>query len=270
MNTVLFALLILSGSAVLLLLLATGFVFGYAQVILWKRPIMRFYEERRSQKDYCPYEQIPKKMKEYMIAFEDSHFLEHRGFRSDSIRYAFKRNRREKMIICGGSTITQQLAKNIYFHFRKSYFRKILELIIAVRIEHTLSKESILELYLNIIYFGNGKYGICDAAEFYFDSDIRSLTTNQMFILACMVAAPTAGNPVQHPEVFGRLRSKWLKLKQNGQLVVPAEDAAVISVHPIERLDPDLRANDAYTMQFSHSAPMINERFGPTLKRRRK
>ena len=267
MNTVLFVLLFISVSVVTLILLAIAFVYGYAQVVMWKRPIMRFYEERSSQKDYCPYEQIPKKMAEYVVTIEDDRFFDHKGFRYDSIRYAYKRNRKEKKIIAGGSTITQQLAKNMYFHFRRSYFRKIIELVIAIRIEHKLSKEKILELYLNIIYFGNGQYGICDAAEFYFDNDVRSLSINQIFILACIIAAPTASNPIQHPDVFWRIRNQWLSVKKNGYFVVPAEDAAVIRENSIERIDPKLKVNDEYTIHFPETIPMINERFGPPYDR---
>lgn len=269
MNTVLFVLLFISVSVVTLILLAIAFVYGYAQVVMWKRPIMRFYEERSSQKDYCPYQQIPKKMTEYIAIVEDEYFFEHKGYRSESIRYAFKCNRKAKEIVSGGSTITQQLAKNMYFNFRRSYFRKIVELIIAIKLERTLSKKRILELYLNIIYFGNGKYGICDAAEFYFNCDVRSLSLNQMFILSCLVAVPTAGNPVQHPEVFGRIRSKWLDLKKDGRFVVPEEDAAVIRANTVEKLDPMLRDNDEFTRNYPQTIPMINERFGPAWKRLR-
>ena len=262
MDTILFALMITAGSVFALILLSAAFFFGYAKLLMLKRPLLRFYEERKAQQDFCPYEQIPPKMKEYIVAVEDEYFFEHKGYRKEAIKYAFRHNRKAKQIVIGGSTITQQLVKNIYFHFRKSYLRKMIELIIAVKAEKVLGKERILELYLNIIYYGNGKYGICDAAEFYFKKDIRTLTINQMFILACVVAAPTAGNPIQHPEVFERIRNKWLDLVLHGRHVVPEEDAAVIRKYNAKMLDPELRENDEYTKDFPQTIPLINERFG--------
>ena len=269
MNTILFALLIAAGSAAGLILLGAAFILLYAQVLMIKRPLLRFYEERSSQADYCPYEQLPEKMKEYILTVEDDYFFEHKGYRKEAIQYAFRHNRKAKRIVIGGSTITQQLVKNIYFHFRKSYLRKAAELIIAIQAERRLGKERILELYLNMIYYGNGKYGICEAAEFYFNKDIRELTINQMFILACVVAAPTAGNPIQHPEVFERIRNKWLDLVMHGRHVVPEEDAAVIRQYTAERLDPELRENDEFTRNYPQTIPLINERFGPQAYRKK-
>ena len=263
MHTILFALLIAIASAAALVLLAAAFFIIYAHMLMKKRPLMSFYNERSAQADYCPYDQLPDKMKEYIVIVEDEHFFEHKGYRKEAIKKAFRHNRKVRRIVIGGSTITQQLVKNIYFHFRKSYFRKIIELIIAVKAERILGKEKILELYLNMIYYGNGKYGICDAARFYFDKDVRKLSINQMFILACVVSAPTAGNPVQHPEVFERLRNRWLDLVLDGRHVVPEEDAAVIRQYTAVRLDPELHENDETTRDFPQTIPLINERFGP-------
>ena len=92
---------------------------------------------------------------------------------------------------------------------------------------------------------------------------MRKLSINQMFILACVVSAPTAGNPVQHPEVFERLRNRWLDLVLDGRHVVPEEDAAVIRQYTAVRLDPELHENDETTRDFPQTIPLINERFGP-------
>jgi membrane peptidoglycan carboxypeptidase len=100
-----------------------------------------------------------------------------------------------KKIVYGASTITMQLAKNLYFRFTHSFLRKAAEIIIALALERKLGKERILELYINIIYFGNGVYGISDAARFYFSKPVADLSLNQMFMLACMPSAPTIIHP---------------------------------------------------------------------------
>ena len=99
-------------------------------------------------------------------------------------------------IVRGASTITQQLAKNLYLRFTKSYLRKLAELFIALYLERILGKNRILELYVNIIYFGNGVYGISEAARFYFDKRVRELSLNQMVMLTIIPSAPTMGNPI--------------------------------------------------------------------------
>lgn len=121
-------------------------------------------------------------------------------------------NYQAKKIVYGGSTITQQLAKNLYFRFTHNYLRKASEALIALLMERKLGKERILEMYANIIYFGNGVYGISDAVRFYFSKPVSDLTLNQMFMLACLPAIPTRGNPIQYPEVFERVRNRRLNI----------------------------------------------------------
>ena len=238
-------------------------IFLYARILMLKIPIMKLYEQRRVQDDFCPYSDIPERMIRYITLTEDKLFFEHNGYRRNAIKGAFRINRRAKTIVTGGSTITQQLAKNLYFHFHKSYFRKAVELIIAINIERKLDKEKILELYLNIIYFGNGIYGIADAAQFYFGKSVSELSINQMFLLSCIPCAPTAGNPIQHPYVFIKIRNKWLKNIDPEIIDISYEEIETIASHSAEQLDPQLRENDDYTRNYSQTVVMINERFGP-------
>ena len=167
-------------------------------------------------------------------------------------------------IVYGGSTITQQLAKNLYFRFTHSYIRKAAELMISLVLERQLGKNRILELYLNIIYFGNGIYGISDAAHFYFDKPLADLSLNQMLMLAVIPAIPTRGNPLQHPDVYERVRNKRLMLLLNGKPpLISREEAAAIQALGSDCLDPELRENDEYTRSYPQTIPLINERFGP-------
>ena len=138
------------------------------------------------------------------------------------------------------------------------------EMLIALVLERRLGKTRILEMYVNIIYFGNGIYGINDASSFYFDKSVADLSLNQMFILACIPAVPTRGNPIQHPEVFERVRNERLeRLIQEGQTVLSPAEMAFIAAHKADCLDPELRKPDDFTRNYPQTVPMINERFGP-------
>ena len=119
-------------------------------------------------------------------------------------------------------------------------------------------------MYVNIIYFGNGIYGIADAARFYFDKPVRDLNLNQMVMVAIIPSAPTAGNPIQHPEVFERLRNKYLiRFTEEGQPLISQTEAKYILARGAACLDPELRAPDDFTRSYPSTVPMINERFGP-------
>ena len=248
-------------------LLSLAGVAGYALVLMIRRPPMALYEARTRQPDFIPLAQTPKRQVELIVEVEDSSFYTHHGYDIDSIRDAIKTNSREKKIIMGGSTITQQLAKNMYFRFTHNYLRKAAELLIALVLEHRLGKDRILEMYLNIIYFGNGVYGISEAAGFYFDKPVSGLSLNQMLILACIPAVPTRGNPIQYPEVFERVRNKRLN-RVTPPLISPDEAALICSYHA-DQLDPELRKPDDFTRNYPQDIPLINERYGPFARKKK-
>ena len=237
----------------------------YAFALIKKRPPRTLYERRAAQADFTPLSRIPPRQRELFLALEDNLFYTHRGFRLSYIRAALQKNLRAGKIVCGGSSITQQLAKNLYFRFTRSVMRKAAELFIAMALERSLGKERILEMYLNVIYFGNGVYGITDAAHFYFERSVSGLSLNQMFLLSCLPAIPTRGNPVQHPEVFARNRNQRLsRLMEKEPRVFTEEEAASIRSHEAACLDPDLRKPDGYTQSYPQTIPQVNERFGPS------
>ncbi len=139
---------------------------------------------------WVPYGRIATPMKRAMIAAEDAKFVEHSGFDWEGIEQAQEKNRRRGRIVAGGSTITQQLAKNLFLSPAKSYWRKVEEAVITVLLEALLPKERIFELYLNVIEWGNGVFGVDAAARRYFHVGAHQLTAEQAARLAAMAPAP--------------------------------------------------------------------------------
>ena len=245
-------------------LLPPAGIVGRALLLMKRRPIEKIYEMRKGQDDFVPLQDLPERLVNFTVESEDSGFYTHGAFCWEGIRDAVQINRRAGKITVGGSTITQQLIKNLYFRFDHSYVRKAVELIMALEAERKLGKDKVLELYLNIIYFGNGVYGVGDAARFYFGREPKDLTPNQMFMLAILPVVPTKGNPIQHPEVFERFRNKRMKRFTNPHRpILTEEEAALIYSYHVDRLDPDLRKPDEFTDNYPQYITLTNERFGP-------
>jgi monofunctional biosynthetic peptidoglycan transglycosylase len=139
---------------------------------------------------WVPYARISNHLKRAVVAAEDAKFLEHRGFDWDAIEKAREKNSQRQGVVAGGSTITQQLAKNLFLSPTKSYLRKGEEAIIAFMIEVLLPKQRILELYLNVIEWGNGVFGAEAAAQRYFGVPAAALGPGQSARLAAMVPSP--------------------------------------------------------------------------------
>ena len=139
---------------------------------------------------WVPYEKISTHLKRAVIAAEDAKFLEHEGFDWEGIAKAREKNERKGRVVAGGSTITQQLAKNLFLSPSKSYARKVQEAIIALMLEAFLPKRRILELYLNVIEWGNGVFGAEAAAKRYFGVPAAQLSAEQAARLAAMIPSP--------------------------------------------------------------------------------
>jgi monofunctional biosynthetic peptidoglycan transglycosylase len=139
---------------------------------------------------WVPYERISTQLKRALIASEDAKFAEHGGFDWDGIEKALEKNRKKGRVVSGGSTITQQLAKNLFLSPAKSYWRKAEEAVVTVLLEALLSKRRILELYLNVIEWGNGVFGAEAAAQRYFGVSAAQLSAEQAARLAAMTPSP--------------------------------------------------------------------------------
>jgi monofunctional biosynthetic peptidoglycan transglycosylase len=190
------------GAAALALLLLQGW---YAAHILWWRdhPVgetsfMAYRMNELHAKNpkaplrytWVPYERISNNLKRAMIAAEDAKFVDHEGFDWDGIQLAMEKNQKKGRVVAGGSTITQQLAKNLFLTPSRSYWRKAEEAVITVMLEALLPKKRILEIYLNVIEWGNGTFGAEAAAGQLFGTTAAQLSPEQAARLAAMAPNP--------------------------------------------------------------------------------
>ncbi len=225
-----------------------------------KRPLDKIYQLLQQQADFCALDGMPERFISMLIESEDKEFYKHHGICIDAIREAIQINIEVRKMITSRSTITQQLVKNLYFDFNKTLWRKLQEMLLAVKAERVLSKNEILEMYINIIYFGCGQYGIASASAYYFSKLPKDLTVNQMFMLTRILNAPTTNNPVTHPESYYKSRDRRCDLwEQEGLLTV--EEAALIRSYDIHKPDPELRDCTDEAEHFI-TVPMKNERYG--------
>ena len=142
------------------------------------------------KQQWVPYERISIHLKRAIIAAEDAKFVDHEGFDWDGIQKAMEKNQKKGRFVAGGSTISQQLAKNLFLTPNKSYFRKAEEAIITLMLENLWSKERIFEVYLNVIEWGNGVFGAEAAARHYYNVSAAQLGPEQAARLAGMVPNP--------------------------------------------------------------------------------
>ena len=155
--------------------------------------------------------QVPSIMIQAVLAAEDRRFYGHWGINSVAFIRAALRNLRAGEVTQGASTITMQLARNLFLDQSRTLERKLKEIVLAVRLERSFSKDEILELYLNRIYFGEGAYGVQAAAQRYFGKDAAELTIPEAALLAGIPANPAAFSPVRHPEAALARRNRVLK-----------------------------------------------------------
>ena len=160
--------------------------------------IGQFFIERRL---YTPYAQIPDTLIQAVIAVEDTRFLEHPGLDLVGIGRAAWTNLKKGGRFQGASTITQQLARALFLSPERTYTRKIKELLLALKMEWVLTKDQILEMYLNQIYFGHGAYGIAAATLTYFDKSVTELSLPESAFLAGLPKAPNTYSPYRNPDL---------------------------------------------------------------------
>jgi len=139
---------------------------------------------------WIPYDKISLNLKRALVAAEDANFMEHEGFDWDAIQRAYEKNLKKGKIVAGGSTISQQLAKNLFLSDRRSLWRKGEEAIITVMIEAVMSKRRIFEIYLNIIEWGDGVFGAEAAARHYYNKTAAGLDAWEAARMAAMVPKP--------------------------------------------------------------------------------
>ncbi len=172
-----------------------------------------------------------------IIAVEDSRFYRHGGIDHRGLVRAFWTNLRKRRIAQGGSTITQQLSKNLFFSFERNWVRKIKELLIAFQLEATFSKEQILEAYCNQIYFGSGAYGVEEAAQTYFRKRTKDLTLLQAALLAGLPNSPNNANPFSHYE-RAMQRTKYVLNRMVSEKMISDEVRQLALASNIELVKP--------------------------------
>ncbi|WP_245411612.1 transglycosylase domain-containing protein [Alkalicoccus urumqiensis] len=169
-----------------------------------------FTENRES----VPLEQVPEHVQQAFVAVEDQRFYEHTGIDFRSIGRALYRDIITRSAAEGGSTITQQLAKNVFLSPERTLMRKTKEVLIAVNLEHRYTKDEILEMYVNRIYFGHGAHGVQAASRLYFGKSVEELTVEEGALLAALPKGPNNYSPFQDKERAKERRDLVLRLMQ--------------------------------------------------------
>ena len=182
-----------------------------------------FGEERRN---LTRLKDIPKVMTDAVLAGEDARFYEHGGVDYKGMARAALANL-SNVRSQGGSTITMQVARNVYLSSEKTYTRKIYEILLTFKLEHLLTKDQILEIYMNQIFLGQRAYGFAAASEAYFDKPLSNITIPEAAMLAGLPKAPGTNNPIRNPK---RARSRQLyiidRMQENGFITVTQAEAA--------------------------------------------
>lgn len=205
----------------------------------------------------APLDKISKSLRQAAVLAEDGNFYSHRGFDFEAIEKAYNYNKKRGKVVRGASTISQQVAKNMWLSPKRSWWRKAIEVILTVRLELTMPKERILELYLNIIEWGDGIYGAKAAARAYFHTTPDKLTASQAALLVAAIPSPLRSNPGKPSGYLSRRQGvilRWMsgnltdKKKEEEQMRdVPApepekESPAQLTPEPKPESTPDVKA----------------------------
>jgi penicillin-binding protein 1A len=206
--------------------------------------------------------QIPKQVKDAFIAIEDARFYHHQGldFRGIS-RAIWLLATTDNARVPGGSTITQQVAKNFYLSSEYSYSRKLMEMLLALKMERELSKDEILELYLNKIFFGNRAYGVVAAAEYYFGKPLDQLSLAEAASLAATPKFPSSANPIINP-ARNIIRRNYVlqRMRETGFITAAQEQAARAEPAHAAPHEPKIQLEAPYVAEMVRKA--MEDRYG--------
>lgn len=166
---------------------------------------------------YTRFDKIPEDFIEAIVAVEDRKFYQHHGFDLEGIGRAVYMNLKGGELRQGGSTITQQLAKNLFLNNDRTYTRKIKELALSIKLENLYTKDEILEMYCNVIYFGSNAYGIQAASQTYYNKDAIYLSREECALLAGLPQAPSVYNPKSNPALAQKRQATVLSLMDKSE-----------------------------------------------------
>jgi len=177
--------------------------------------------------DYIPFNQLPKDLINGVVATEDRNFFHHFGVDPKGLARAMYTNFRARRMVQGGSTITQQVAKNVFLTSERTLKRKLQEMLLAFKLEKRYSKQEILTIYLNRVYMGAGNYGVDSAAKRYFGHSVREISLSESAILVGLLKAPTRYAPTNNPDLSEKRATQVLfNMKDAGYLTQAQMDAA--------------------------------------------
>ncbi|HXH08661.1 MAG TPA: PBP1A family penicillin-binding protein [Alphaproteobacteria bacterium] len=222
--------------------------------------VAQFFVERRV---FIPLEKIPAVLKQATLAVEDARFYAHHGIDYIGIARAIWSNVQAGEVVEGASTITQQVAKMLFLTHRKTFERKLREVILAYRMEQVLTKDEILEIYLNQTYYGHGAYGVEAAANVYFGKPVMELTLDEAALIAGLPKAPTAYSPYNAPERALRRRGHVLRRMVETGDITPAQEQQAQAI-PL-RLRPRQETVVKAPYFIEHVRRYLEEQYGSTL-----
>ncbi|QSJ19969.1 penicillin-binding protein 1A [Nostoc sp. UHCC 0702] len=183
-------------------------------------------QQGEATREQLTLKQIPDQLKKAFIASEDRRFNQHNGVDPQGIIRAVWNNLRSQDVVEGGSTITQQLARILFLKQERTIWRKLKEVRLSQKMEKELSKDQILERYLNLVYLGSGAYGVADAAWVYFSKPVDQLTLAEMATIAGLAPAPSLYSPEQNPEAAKQRRNLVLQRMQEDGIITAGERLA--------------------------------------------
>lgn len=201
--------------------------------------------------DEVKFYQLPQSLINAVIATEDRRFFEHHGIDIFGISRASVVNYKSGRLAQGGSTITQQLAKLLFLSSKKTFERKVEEILLALEIEKTFSKEQILTLYLNHAYFGSGNYGVANAAKFYFNKSVSEIDLNEAAMLAGLLKAPSKYSPKNNLKL-SKIRTK--------EVINNMIDAGFLAKNQITKINPKISNQNNHDLKL-YFADYVNDQF---------
>ncbi len=208
-------------------------------------PVAELFHERRT---VVSIDQIPEVLTQAVVAAEDAAFYQHAGLDYVGIARALLMDVRQMRLAQGASTITQQVVKNLVLSPERSVARKVKEAILARRLEQNLSKDEILSLYLNHIYFGHGRYGVEEAAQFYFGKPVTDLSLGEAALLAGLPQSPGRLSPLRNPKRAKARQTYVLEQMAKNGFITPAQAKQEIA-QPIAAVGRELSSPGAYYIE---------------------
>ncbi|GET42773.1 transglycosylase domain-containing protein [Microseira wollei] len=179
-----------------------------------------------ANREVVPLNRISPELKRAVLAIEDSHFYFHHGINPSSVGRAVKANWQKGDVVEGGSTLTMQLVKNLFLSHKRAFSRKVAEAVLAIRLEQILTKDQIMELYLNQVYWGHNNYGVETAAESYFGKSAAKLNLAEASMMAGLIQAPEEYSPFINYKVAKQRQALVLSRMRELAWITPAQEAA--------------------------------------------